>query len=125
MIGLLATLMLLQATPLAPEAKDVFEARQEDLILLAGRLGGLHRLSQVCAGYGNIAIFRERMKEIIDGESPPRATRESMIDAFNDRYRSMSGSHFTCSRAAEADFREEALAALSLTQRLSGPIVSR
>ncbi|GGY50082.1 TIGR02301 family protein [Parvularcula lutaonensis] len=122
MIALLAALALAQAEPIAPEAKDVFEQRQGDLIALAGKLGGLHRLSQVCASYGNIAVFRDRMKELIDGERPPRDTREAMIAQFNASYRTMSGAHFTCSRRAETDFRREASDALRISERLSASL---
>lgn len=128
MLALLALLLAFQADPepsTAPDAKAVFQKRQEDLITLAGALGGLHRLNQLCPGYGRISIFRDRMKEIIDGERPPRDTREQMIANFNTGYRRMTRLHFTCSAQAEADFKSEAIAAYSVSERLSAPLLVR
>jgi uncharacterized protein (TIGR02301 family) len=123
MLKLLAIALLLQTAPsTAPNASEVFERRQEDLVLLAARLGSLHRLNQVCPGYGSITVFRDRMKEMVDAERPPRMTREAMIAGFNDSYRQMSSRHLTCSPAAEDDFSRAALSALSITERLSRPL---
>jgi uncharacterized protein (TIGR02301 family) len=123
MIALLAALFLQQTPPsTAPHASEVFERRQEDLVLLAARLGSLHRLNQVCPSYGSITIFRDRMKEVVEVERPPRMTREAMIASFNDGYRGMTDRHMVCSPAAEEDFSRAALSALSITERLSRPL---
>lgn len=111
--------------PLAPEALLVFQSREQDLVTLAGQLGRLHRLNQICPGYGSITVFRDRMKDVIDGERPRRETREGMISNFNQGYRDMTEAHFACSAQAEADFRNEAIIALSLSERLSAPLPLR
>ncbi|MEM1380543.1 MAG: TIGR02301 family protein [Pseudomonadota bacterium] len=119
-----ALLFLAAAQADVPEARDAFRARQDDLILLAGSLGTLHRLNQVCPGYGNVAVFRDRMQEVVNGERPIRATREAMIEAFNGGYNAAAQQHVTCGRAAETDLRQEALNALSLVERLSAEMAS-
>lgn len=122
MIAALALLLAAQDVSTAPDAKSVFESRQTDLQILARHLGGLHRLNQICPSYGRVSIFRDRMREIIDGEKPPRETREGMISRFNDGYREMTRLHYSCDYNAESDFRSEALNALSVSERLSGPL---
>lgn len=117
-------LLLVQDLPVsnAPEAKAVFEARQNDLVELSARLGGLHRLNQLCPGYGRVSVFRDRMQEIIDGERPPRETRDAMVENFNGGFRRMANRHLTCSFDAEQDFQVEAMSALSITERLAAPL---
>lgn len=116
-----ASLMLaaLAAADTPPEARRLFETRQTDLVLLADRLGGLHRLNQVCPDYGNITVFRDSMRAVIEGERPVRTTREAMIKAFNEAYADMANRHGTCSADAEAAFRREARAAAAIVDRLS------
>lgn len=123
-MSLLAALFLM-TQPIAPEALEVFESRETDLITLSSQLGRLHRLNQVCPSSGNITVYRERMKEIIDGERPRRETRESMIAHFNQGYRDMTELHFTCSNRAEADFRNQAMRALWISERLASPFFLR
>ncbi|MCQ8184813.1 TIGR02301 family protein [Parvularcula maris] len=124
MIALLAALFLAQQPPVsdAPAAADVYGRRQQDLILLAARLGSLHRLNQVCPSYGQITVFRDRMMEVVDVERPPRDTKEAMIAGFNDGYRQMTERHMTCSLEAEEDFTRAALSALSISDRLAAPL---
>ena len=105
-----------------PDAQEHFNARQGDLIQLSESLGALHRLSQVCGRYGEGDLYRERMKQVVEGESPPRFTREAMIGAFNRSFRQTSARHLACGRAAEQSFREEAYAALQVNNRLYAPL---
>lgn len=125
-LALAAAFSLQVQTSDAPEAAAVFEARQDDLITLASKLGMLHRLNQVCPEqYGSSTIYRDHMIDIIEGESPPRTTREAMIGAFNQSFRQISVIHSTCSRAAEADYRREAMATLTIAERLFAPLQGR
>jgi len=115
-----AALLFLAATQGdLPEAKDHFRERQDDLILLAAKLGSLHRLSQVCPSYGNVAVFRDRMREVVQGERPIRATREAMIEAFNQQYTATAERHFACGTDAKTAFRSEAVETLAVSDRLS------
>lgn len=117
MIAVLLLSLVLAQEP--PEASELFKQRQEDLVAMAGRLGSLHRLSQVCGGYRDMTLFRDNMLAIVEGERPHAATREAMIKAFNTRYSETADLHSSCSRDAEYALREEALAALAITERLS------
>lgn len=114
-----AVLFLSLAQADLPEAKDHFTARQADLVQLAAKLGSLHRLSQVCPSYGNVAVFRDRMREVVEGERPLRATREAMIEAFNQQYTATSERHFACGSDAQASFRNQAVDTLAITERLA------
>ncbi|MEM9810729.1 MAG: TIGR02301 family protein [Pseudomonadota bacterium] len=105
-----------------PDAREHFNARQGDLVLLSEYLGALHRLSQVCGNYGEGDLYRERMKQVIEGESPPRFTREAMIGAFNRGFRRTSARHLACGRAAEQAFRQEASSAMQVNDRLYAPL---
>ena len=126
LVTLLAATAMQNGSSDAPEAAAVFEARQDDLISLAGKLGMLHRLNQLCPEqYQSSTVYRDHMIDIIEGESPPRLTRESMINAFNQSFRQISAIHRTCSRRAEDDFRREALATLTITDRLYAPLQNR
>lgn len=105
-----------------PEAKSYFASRQGDLILLAQHLGTLHRLAHVCPKNREGDLYRERMKQIIDGESPPRFTREAMIGAFNRGFRSASSEYYSCSRKAQQRLRNESFDAINVTERLYAPL---
>ncbi|MEE4210511.1 MAG: TIGR02301 family protein [Parvularcula sp.] len=124
MIALAAALLLTLQTP-PPEARQVFLQRQDDLITLAAKLGMLHRLDQLCSPGYRQGMFREHMKAVVEGERPVRATREAMIDSFNQSFRSMADIHLTCSYEAQADMRREAAIALQITDRLSRPLENR
>ena len=102
-----------------PDAREHFEARQQDLIYLARKLGGLHRLNQLCPTSADPYEFRRRVRSLIEGERPFRATREAMIEAFNLEYQEASSRYFRCDRDTEAAIQREAYEALAVTERLS------
>ena len=109
------------AQPRVPEAKETFEARQRDLVTLAGHLGTLHRLRQVCFVEQNPDLFRLRMMTLVPLEMPVGATRLDMISAFNAGYRGASSLHAICGREARAAYAQEAERALVVTERLYAP----
>lgn len=109
------------AQPRVPEAKAAFEARQRDLVALAGHLGALHRLRQVCYVAENPDLFRARMMTLVPLEMPMGGTRLDMISAFNAGYRSASSLHTICGREARAAYAAEAERALAVTERLYAP----
>ncbi len=107
------------------DAKTAFTERQADLIALAGHLGALHRLRQLCAYNDNVDLFRNRMRELVPLEAPMGRTRLDMIAAFNEHYRRESEAHITCSDAARTTYEAEASAALTVTERLYAPFPNR
>ncbi len=107
-----------------PEAAEAFEQRQQDLVTLAGHLGTLHRLRQVCYPDESPELFRRRLMTLIPLEVPMGATRVRMIDAFNTQYRDTSREHATCGRQARQDYALAAEAALGVTERLYAPFRS-
>lgn len=109
------------AQPRVPDAREAFEARQQDLVALARHLGTLHRLRQVCYVEDNPDLFRVRMMTLVPLEMPVGATRLDMISAFNAGYRSASAVHAICGREARAAYAREAERALAVTERLYAP----
>ena len=109
------------AQPRVPEAAEAFRDRQRDLVALAGHLGALHRLRQVCYVEESPDLFRLRMMALVPLEMPMGATRLDMISAFNAGYRQASGLHAICGREARAAYAAEAERALGVTERLYAP----
>ena len=109
------------AQPRVPEAAEAFAERQRDLVALAGHLGTLHRLRQVCYVEENPDLFRLRMMTLVPLEMPMGATRLDMISAFNAGYRQASARHAICGREARAAYAREAERALVVTERLYAP----
>ena len=109
------------AQPRVPEAAEAFAQRQADLVTLAGHLGELHRLRQVCYVEEGPDLFRQRMMSIVPLEMPMGATRLDMISAFNAGYRAASGQHAICGREARAAYSRTAERALGVTERLYAP----
>ena len=124
MIALLAAASLCgpaAAQPRVPEAAEAFAQRQADLVALAGMLGELHRLRQVCYVEEGPDLFRQRMMSIVPLEMPMGATRLDMISAFNAGYRAASSQHAICGREARAAYSRTAERALVVTERLYAP----
>ena len=114
--------LALPGTALAqPEAAEAFGDRQADLVLLAARLGTLHRLHQVCHPEEEADKFRRALMGIIPLEVPKGSTRLDMISAFNGGYRDAASQHAICGREARADYAGAAEAALVVTERLYAP----
>ena len=128
MIKPLAALFLavtvFMAAPVAAQpvdAKESFDRRQEDLVALAGHLGTLHRLQQVCGGGYESNLYRNRIQQVIRAEEPMGATRLDMIAAFNSAYRNSSRQFLACDAIAEDLQVEEARKALRIVDRLYAP----
>jgi len=103
------------------EASEAFEQRQRDLVSLAGYLGQLHRLHQVCGDPYNSNLFRNRMKEVVPLESPMGSTRLDMIAAFNEGYREASALYSACDDEVQSIYEKTAERALVVTDRLYAP----
>ena len=114
-------LLLTTSAQAQPEAADAFGTRQADLVALAGHLGGLHRLRQVCHPEEEPDMFRRRLMAIIPLEVPKGSTRLDMISGFNAGYRAAASAHVICGREARAAYAAEAEAALAVTERLYAP----
>ncbi|MEM9232776.1 MAG: TIGR02301 family protein [Pseudomonadota bacterium] len=103
------------------DARENFEARQRDLVSLAGHLGSLHRLQQICGSGYRPELYRNRMQDVVELEVPMGSTRLDMIAAFNSSYRDMSRAYLACGDAARATFETEAQQALRVVERLYAP----
>ena len=103
------------------DAQQSFEGRQHDLVTLAGHLGTLHRLQQVCGGGYDTNRYRNRIQQVIRAEEPMGATRLDMIAAFNSAYRNSSRQFLACDAITQDLQVEEARKALRIVDRLYAP----
>ena len=113
-----------EAPKKALPAPPTSDAAQGPLSELSETLGGLARLSELCAPDLKPNPWRARMEGFIDAEGEASGARERMNGAFNRGYADFSTSHQRCTpaaRAAEDDLRREAgrLARL-INQRFGG-----
>lgn len=109
----------IQAKPV--DAKDAFDTRQQDLVSLAGHLGALHRLHQICGPGSRPDLYRSRMQQVVRMEAPMGSTRLDMVAAFNSSYRDMSRAYLACGDGAQDTFIAEARTTLRIVERLYAP----
>ena len=79
-----------------PEAKPY----DDKLTRLAEILGAVHYLRELC-GSSDGQMWRERMREIMDGESASALRRAKLTRSFNNGYRSYSRTYQSCSPTAQ------------------------
>ncbi|WP_370339005.1 TIGR02301 family protein [Parvularcula marina] len=109
------------APPGTVEAQESFESRQRDLVALAGHLGMLHRLHQLCGDGYREGLYRVRMQQIVELEVPMGSTRLDMVAAFNSAYRDASRDYLACGVDAQTLYESEAKQALLVVERLYAP----
>ncbi len=97
--GLLCTLItvaLLQPATAQSESKPY----DERLSRLAEILGAVHYLRELC-GSNDGQLWRDRMREILDGEGSSASRRAKLTRSFNNGYRGYSRTYQTCSPTAQ------------------------
>ncbi len=80
--------------------QDDSKPYDEKLTQLAEILGAVHYLRELC-GQNDGQIWRDRMREIIDGEGGSALRRAKLSRSFNNGYRSYSRTYQTCSPTAQ------------------------
>ena len=77
-----------------------FRPYDDKLSRLAEILGAVHYLRELC-GANEGQLWRDRMREIIEGESTSAQRRAKLSRSFNNGYRGYSRTYQTCSPTAQ------------------------
>ena len=72
----------------------------DKLTRLAEIMGAVHFLRELC-GSSDGQIWRERMRELLDGEGSTALRRAKLTRSFNSGYRSYSRTYQTCTPTAQ------------------------
>jgi uncharacterized protein (TIGR02301 family) len=89
--------------PVAPLPPEISDARPYDdkLIRLSVVIGAVHYLRELCGGSDG-AVWRDRMREIIETDKGSALRRVKLTKSFNHGYRSYRRTYQTCSGPAQA-----------------------
>ena len=98
----LASLALGSAAVVAPLSAQPAETKPYDdkLNRLSEILGAVHYLRELC-GANDGQLWRDRMREIMEGEGASALRRAMLTRSFNNGYRSYSRTYQTCSPTAQ------------------------
>jgi uncharacterized protein (TIGR02301 family) len=72
----------------------------EKLFRLSEILGAVHYLRELC-GSNDGALWRDRMKELMDAEGSSALRRARLTQSFNQGYTSFSRTYKTCTPSAQ------------------------
>jgi len=72
----------------------------ERLLRLSEILGAVHYLRELC-GANDGALWRDRMREIVEGEGSSALRRAKLTRSFNNGYRSYSRTYQSCTPSAQ------------------------
>ncbi len=99
---LLAALLWAGGATIQPVAAQQSDAKPYDdkLNRLSEILGAVHYLRELC-GSNDGQVWRDRMREIVDGEGSSAARRAKFARSFNNGYRGYSRTYQTCSPTAQ------------------------
>lgn len=86
-------------TPAAGQQSEL-KPYDEKLMRLAEILGAVHYLRELC-GANDGQLWRDRMREILDGEGSTAARKAKLSKSFNNGYRGYSRTYQTCSPTAQ------------------------
>ena len=84
----------------APAQQSDTKPYDDKLTRLAEVLGAVHFLRELC-GSTDGQLWRERMREILDGEGATALRRAKLTRSFNSGYRSYSRTYQTCTPTAQ------------------------
>ena len=98
-----AELACAQSPPPPPAPPDISDARPYDdkLIRLSVVLGAVHYLRELCGGNDG-AVWRDRMRELIETDKGSALRRVKLTKSFNHGYRSYRRTYQTCTGPAQA-----------------------
>ncbi len=103
--GLMAAASLAHAQSPPPPAApaEISDARPYDdkLIRLSVVIGAVHYLRELCGGNDG-AVWRDRMRELIDTDKGSALRRVKLTKSFNHGYRSYKRTYTTCTGPAQA-----------------------
>jgi uncharacterized protein (TIGR02301 family) len=84
----------------APARTQDVKPYDERLLRLSEILGAVHYLRELC-GNSDGQLWRERMRDIMDGEGSSALRRAKLTRSFNNGYRSYSRTYNVCSQSAQ------------------------
>jgi len=71
---------------------------ENQMIQLAGTLGSLHYLSNLCGD--KTSLWRDQMNELLTAEKADETRRKNLVSAFNNNYRSYADNYSQCTDQA-------------------------
>ena len=100
--GLAVCLALASAVffAVAPARAQDDKPYDERLMRLSEILGAVHYLRELC-GNSDGQLWRERMRDIMDGEGSSALRRAKLTRSFNTGYRSYSRTYQSCTPSAQ------------------------
>ena len=117
----LALFALLIAAPAAAQGYD-YQQRARDLVVMSRILGELHHIRRACEAFGEEEVWRERMRRLIELESPQADLRNEMVAAFNEGFRNAEARFPYCDREARDYAAAGAAEADDAAARLMAPL---
>ncbi len=99
-----------------------YAKRQQDLVTLARIFGEMHHIRRSCAPRRESEVWRERMKRLVNLESPTTNIRQRMVQAFNQGFQETEARFPACRRAAEDYAAARAKDGAALTASLMAPL---
>lgn len=100
MLLLPAALFCWAAFSLPAAVGDDSKPYDERLMRLSEILGAVHYLRELC-GNNDGSLWRDRMREIMDGEGSSALRRAKLTRSFNNGYRSYSRTYQSCTPSAQ------------------------
>lgn len=100
MLLLPAALFCCVAFSLPAAVGDDSKPYDERLMRLSEILGAVHYLRELC-GNNDGSLWRDRMREIMDGEGSSALRRAKLTRSFNNGYRSYSRTYQSCTPSAQ------------------------
>ena len=98
---LLAAALLFGASPIMANAQpNEMKPYDEKLVRLSEILGAVHYLRELC-GSNDGQFWRERMRDLVEGEGSSPMRRAKLTKSFNDGYRSYSRTYQSCTPTAK------------------------
>ena len=96
-IAIVAITMLASLNPAAATEGKPYD---DKLFRLSEILGAVHYLRELC-GSSDGALWRDRMKELMDAEGSSALRRARLTQSFNQGYTSFSRTYKTCTPSAQ------------------------
>lgn len=97
---LAATLLFGAGSPAATAQQPEMKPYDEKLTRLSEILGAVHYLRELC-GNNDGQLWRDRMRDLIEGEGTSPMRRAKLTKSFNDGYRSYSRTYQSCTPTAK------------------------
>jgi len=98
--SIVMTLLVLAVSTPAAVAQDS-KPYDDKLLRLSEILGAVHYLRELC-GANDGAQWRDRMREIMDGEGSSALRKAKLTRSFNNGYRSYGRTYQSCTPSAQA-----------------------